>query len=332
MFQRPFQSALDDYISGKIDERTFLRRSQYFKRWGFDYHLYRPIVEFCRENGIPVVALNLKKEISRKIARVGIDALDTSERAALPKEMDMSNRQYRAHLQEIFSKHSASSLGNFEYFFQAQVGWDETMADSVVSYLKGHGDTTMVVIAGVGHIAYAFGIPSRVERRMPGIDYSIIINDPGEDMVPEAGDFFLFPPAEEVENSPKLGIGLTDDNATLLVKSVMPGSPADKGGVKAGDIIKEFDGHIINDLNDLKTELFFKKVGDRARLKILREGKSIELETGKFTSTSFSFGNPHGSGMHGAAMMKKMHTMKGMEQKKNRIEKKEKEETEKKKP
>ena len=31
MFQRPFQKALDDYIAGAIDERTFLKRSEYFK-------------------------------------------------------------------------------------------------------------------------------------------------------------------------------------------------------------------------------------------------------------------------------------------------------------
>ena len=57
MFQRPFQKVLDDYIGGKIDEAEFLKGTEYFKRWGFDYQLYRPILLFARSEKIPVVAL-----------------------------------------------------------------------------------------------------------------------------------------------------------------------------------------------------------------------------------------------------------------------------------
>jgi uncharacterized iron-regulated protein len=31
MFQRPFQKTLDDYIKGAIDEREFLKNTEYFK-------------------------------------------------------------------------------------------------------------------------------------------------------------------------------------------------------------------------------------------------------------------------------------------------------------
>jgi len=300
MFQRPFQKVLDAYFAGKIDERRFLKDSEYFKRWGFDYHLYRPIVEYCRKNHIPLVALNLRKEISSKIAREGIKGLSAQERADLPAEIDTSNRHYREHLRDIFSQHSSTDVDNFDYFFQAQLSWDETMAQTVSTYLSEHRDRTMVVLAGFGHIAYGFGIPSRVERRMPGIQYSILINDPGDDMVPEAGDFFLFPPHVEVEKAPKLGIVLTDDHNRIEIKQVISGSPADKGGVKAGDVLVSFDGHPVHDINDLKIELFFKKKGERAKLVVKRDGKSVELETGPLNSTSFMFGAAHGPGMrHG---------------------------------
>lgn len=43
-FQQPFQGAIDAYIAGEIDEAEFLRRTQYFDRWRFDYRLYRPIL------------------------------------------------------------------------------------------------------------------------------------------------------------------------------------------------------------------------------------------------------------------------------------------------
>ena len=41
MFQKPFQKAIDDYIAGNITEKEFLKQTQYFKRWGYDYNLYR---------------------------------------------------------------------------------------------------------------------------------------------------------------------------------------------------------------------------------------------------------------------------------------------------
>ncbi len=297
MFQQPFQKALDDYMAGAIDERRFLKESEYFKRWGFDYHLYRPILEYCRENHIPVVALNLPREISTKIAREGIAGLSKEEKAILPEDIDDSNMRYREHLQDVFRQHGQSQVGSFECFFQAQLSWDETMARNIADYLNGHSDTSMVVLAGSGHIAYGFGIPSRVARRMPGIEYSIILNDPGDDMVPEAGDFFLFPPEEEVEKAPKLGVVLTDKNNMLEIKQVMPGSPADRGGVKAGDILTKFDGHTLHDINDLKIELFFKKLGEKAKLTVERDGSCVELETGPLNASSFNFGSPHGSGM-----------------------------------
>src|ERR1700683_3950275 len=39
-FQQPFQKQVDDYIAGRIPEDEFLRTTEYFSRWGFDYRLY----------------------------------------------------------------------------------------------------------------------------------------------------------------------------------------------------------------------------------------------------------------------------------------------------
>ena len=57
-FQQPFQQHLDDYIRGNITEQQMLHRTEYFSRWSYDYRLYRPIMQFAREHGIPIIALN----------------------------------------------------------------------------------------------------------------------------------------------------------------------------------------------------------------------------------------------------------------------------------
>ncbi|MGZ3515481.1 MAG: ChaN family lipoprotein, partial [Thermodesulfobacteriota bacterium] len=91
MFQRPFQKVLDEYIEGKIDEREFLKGAEYFKRWGSDYHLYRPILLFARSKKIPVVALNQRQEMVDKVFRNGLDSLSEEEKKSLPSEMDFSD-------------------------------------------------------------------------------------------------------------------------------------------------------------------------------------------------------------------------------------------------
>src|SRR5262245_33454591 len=50
--QKPFQADLDAYITGDINEREFLRKSQYFDRWGYDFRLYSPIFHFAKEHAI----------------------------------------------------------------------------------------------------------------------------------------------------------------------------------------------------------------------------------------------------------------------------------------
>src|SRR5262249_20609306 len=88
--QRPFQADLDAYIAGKIDEREFLKRTEYFDRWGFDFRLYRPIFHFAREHAIPVVALNATRELSEEVAKVGLEGLKTPLREQLPGQIDKS--------------------------------------------------------------------------------------------------------------------------------------------------------------------------------------------------------------------------------------------------
>ncbi|HTZ17794.1 MAG TPA: ChaN family lipoprotein, partial [Dissulfurispiraceae bacterium] len=107
MFQRPYQSVLDDYIDGLIDEKTFLKKSQYFTRWGFDYDLYKPIMDFARENRIPVIALNIDREIVEQVAKNGVAALPPDMKAKIPAAMDFSDKQYKERMRKIFQEHNS---------------------------------------------------------------------------------------------------------------------------------------------------------------------------------------------------------------------------------
>ncbi len=287
MFQRPFQEVIDRYLDGKIDERTFLKETEYFSRWGYDYHLYRPIIQYCKENKIPIVALNIRTEISKKVAREGLDALTEEEKKEIPEDIDLSNEDYKAWLQGIYQKHTRKQLQNFEYFYQAQVLWDEAMARSACEFLKEHPDYKMVILAGVGHMAYGYGIPSRIKRR-GGYTYSILLNSEGRNLEPSISDFFLFPGEMPPPFSAKLGVLLKEEDDKVIVQGVMPQSAADEAGIKKGDIILDIDGGPVNEVSDLKIALVFKNEGDFAtiRLKRIRRfapDKTMDLKIGPFT-------------------------------------------------
>lgn len=66
--------------------------------------------------------------------------------------------------------------------------------------------------------------------------------------------------------------GVTGENGAL-VSEVTKDSPADKAGVKTGDIIMEFDGKQIHEMNSLPRYVAATPVGKKVKMKVLRNGK-----------------------------------------------------------
>jgi serine protease Do len=62
----------------------------------------------------------------------------------------------------------------------------------------------------------------------------------------------------------------------VLVQQVQPGGPADKGGIKPGDIIVSIDGRNIKDGDDLVNDIASRRPGSSIRLGFLRDGKSTD--------------------------------------------------------
>ncbi|MEM7066760.1 MAG: ChaN family lipoprotein [Cyanobacteria bacterium P01_B01_bin.77] len=196
MFQRPFQSVLDQYIAGELTEADLIKQSEYETRWGFDWELYAPIIRYARTHQIPLIALNTPREITKKVARQGLNSLTGADLEHIPPlaEIDTSDENYQAMVAQVFGQHGGhgDSGPSFENFFAAQVLWDETMAASVVDFVTDSPDTQILVMAGEGHIVYDFGIPSRVERRLGDdlVAYSVLLNPTST--APDLADFFWF--------------------------------------------------------------------------------------------------------------------------------------------
>ena len=274
MFQRPFQKALDDYIAGAIDERTFLRRSEYFKRWNIDYNLYQPILNFAREHRLPVIALNARSEIVDKVAKGGLDSLSKEEKQEIPQELDFSDQEYRARLKEVFAAHGELQEKNFEFFYQAQILWDETMAESMDRFLKKNPDFRAVVLVGAGHLQYGSGVPKRAFRRN-GFDYAILLND-GE-VKKAIADFIVFPEASNGPTAPRLGAVLDEQNQRLRITGFTKDSVAEKAGLKVDDTIVALDDYPVSSGEDVRIALFYKHSGETIKVKARRRDEELEF-------------------------------------------------------
>ncbi len=275
MFQIPYQKAIDDFIAKKIDEREFLKKTQYFTRWGFDYNYYRQILEYARAKDIPVVALNIQKEITDKVAKGGLDALSPEELKEIPATMDMSNAKYRKELREIYAVHPQGI--NFDNFYQAQILWDESMARSVADFLKGKPGYQMVVLAGAGHIMNGYGIPDRFARRS-GKKYVTLINGTYS-FDPDIADYVLFPEPQAPPASGKLGVLLEKKGKTAEIAGFTPGSPAHEAGLAKGDRIVSIDDYKVESVADARIALFDKLPGQTVTVKVIRKRFLFGSET-----------------------------------------------------
>ncbi|HZF68565.1 MAG TPA: M20/M25/M40 family metallo-hydrolase, partial [Gemmatirosa sp.] len=63
-----------------------------------------------------------------------------------------------------------------------------------------------------------------------------------------------------------------DDAPGMRLQGVSPGSPADKAGLKAGDVVVEMDGKAITDLYSYTDALYAHKPGDVVPMVVLRTG------------------------------------------------------------
>lgn len=160
----PVQPVLDRFMAWKIDEQELLEQTDWSGNWGFPFSFYRPLFHLIRKQGETLLALNAPNKLVKKVARTGLAGLTAQERDQLAKTINLEDQPHRAYLKAVFQGHAQGQLNNFDFFYQAQCAWEETMAERIAGYRQKH-PVKMAVFCGNGHIVNKFGIPDRVHRR-----------------------------------------------------------------------------------------------------------------------------------------------------------------------
>ena len=164
MFDFTYQDVLDQWSAGLLNQEQFLAKTQWYANWRYDFDLYREILEFVQEQKLILVGLNIPFYVPSRIRVGGIENQQEVVKALLPENIDTSDPDHRAYLEEIYNSHQHrfKGSGNFDTFYEAQCVWEDTMAESIARNL---GTGRMAVLVGNGHIVFKFGIPDRVYSR-----------------------------------------------------------------------------------------------------------------------------------------------------------------------
>lgn len=194
MITRPKQDALDQWISGELDEEKFKETVDWKTQWGFDYTYYKPIFDTAKENKLPMIALNVPRDWVRKAGRGGLSSLPLSAKMQLPASMFLGNKQHKDVFLALIGGHPGADASMVDRMYQGQVLWDEGMADTALKFLALQPKdpaNAFVVVAGVGHVMYGQGINYRVERRKggKGITVSMLQSDEPVTVSKGIGDF-----------------------------------------------------------------------------------------------------------------------------------------------
>jgi serine protease DegQ len=72
-------------------------------------------------------------------------------------------------------------------------------------------------------------------------------------------------------------LSLPKDTTGVLISGVLEGGPADKAGIKPGDVLTQVNGQAVNDVAALLNRIAQTNPGDDAKVSLLRKGKEISL-------------------------------------------------------
>jgi beta-lactamase class A len=283
------QPALDKWIQGLLSRDDLIREVKWYVSWSMNYGYYEKILDFARDNKIPVFGLNAPREVITKIRMKGWEGLSDEEKALVPRP-DLSDQDHRTLIRTIFESseipHAMKGEGlekMFEGLYRAQSAWDEVMAVNSINGAE-REKKRMVILAGSGHLLYNLGINRRVfeRNRVPFRTVVAVEVAADERSLAVSGSFADFVwgiPEQERPAYPAVGLDLKNvdglDNIVIERKPI--GGVALGADIEKGDVILSVDGRGFSDINEMRTYLAGIPWDGEANFRFLRNGEAREL-------------------------------------------------------
>jgi uncharacterized iron-regulated protein len=278
------QPVLDEWIAGRLSVKDLLARTDWERNWGFEAGLYLPLFEFARLYRIPMVALNVDRELVRRVGREGWAAVPANERQGLGDPAAPS-AAYLDRLRRSFAQHGPregqEAETRFGRFVDAQLTWDRAMAEALARAHAREGAPLAVGILGSEHVRQRHGVPYQLAALGVGDPAVLLPQDLAEGCkglaAGEADAVFVLDEAPAVTaQRPRLGVRLAAEGEAVSAAEVMPGSVAAASGLQRGDVFLEAAGTPIRAPGDLVQIVSAMAPGTWLPLLVRRDGERVE--------------------------------------------------------
>ncbi|MES2765137.1 MAG: ChaN family lipoprotein [Bacteroidota bacterium] len=192
MFDRDVQLVMNEYLSGFIREKNFLKDA---RAWS-NYRDYRPLVEFAKEQKLGIICTNAPTRYTNLAGRKGQQELlklpPDAQRFFAPLPYDTASGGYYEKLMAMMqpplgdtskAHMPAMAMHGFN-LIMAQSLWDATMAYSIAEYDRLHPKKKILHINGKFHSDEHFAIVTQLKKYAPLLK-SLVISSADDAAFPQ---------------------------------------------------------------------------------------------------------------------------------------------------
>ncbi|KAL4189553.1 hypothetical protein AMTRI_Chr08g207690 [Amborella trichopoda] len=195
-FPCDIQEQLNQYMSKRIDGETL---KSFVPHWPPErWPEYEPLLRYCCDNGVRLVACGTPLEVLRTVQAEGMRGLSKADRNkyAPPNGAGFINgftSISRRSPIDMISPNPSLSFGPSSYLSaQARVIDDYTMSQAITQAMQDGGSVgVLVVVTGASHVLYGsrgVGLPARISKQLLKKNQSVILLNPERQHIRKEGE------------------------------------------------------------------------------------------------------------------------------------------------
>ena len=180
-YNRETQPVLDEFLAGFLDYETFVEEAGTGAPG--NHEDYKPLLEFCRLSGIPVIAANCPRRYSKLVGKNGRQILDQlpqrSQAFIAPLPYQNPSPKYCENFLKIMNifhddNKEMKMTDNMMKMLDAQTLWDATMAFSIFESFEKLN--FVAHISGYFHVQQNLGILEHLNHYCPDVSsYTVVM-------------------------------------------------------------------------------------------------------------------------------------------------------------